>query len=64
MISKTPDATDPKWWNNASMHPNYQKKREMFVHIFEPLRTVLRHLDSVFVCMMHRVRDEIESILK
>ena len=46
------------------MHPNYQKKREMFAHVFKPLRTVLRHLDSVFVCIMHGVQDEIESILK
>lgn len=46
------------------MHLNYQKKRELFVHIFKLLRTVLRHLDKVFVCVMRRVQDEMESILK
>ena len=61
MISKTLNLQTQR---GERMHLNYQKKRELFVHIFKLLRTVLWHLDKVFVCVMRRVQDEMESILK
>ena len=41
MISKTPNLQTHR---GERMHLNYQKKRELFVHIFKLLRTVLWHL--------------------
>lgn len=50
--------------SGGTMHQNYQKKRDLFVHIFKPLRTVFRHLLWVFVCGKHQMRDKRESIFK
>lgn len=41
-----------------------ERKEELFVHSFKPLRTVFRHLVWVFVCVKHKMQDQRESMFK